>query len=277
MNTALDKKLLFFDVDGTLVNHHAVIPASAKKALKSAQENGHKLIICTGRSMSQLHTELADISFDGYICAAGAYVQYQKKEISCNKIPTNLLTNIIHLFKENNMVYALQCGDHIVTEKGIYEPLVNIMKKKLGINQKQFDSVFYGLQFEEEPQKLIDVEKALFYDTDLTIDTVKRELGKEFDVVSMSLVQDSRVSGEITRAGINKAYGMQKLLDYLGLERKDTIAFGDSENDMEMLKFAGIGIAMGNATDNVKANADLVTKDINDEGIFYALKLLRII
>ena len=77
--------------------------------------------------------------------------------------------------------------------------------------------------------------------------------------------------------GINKSYGMEKYLEYVGLTRKDAIAFGDGPNDLDMLSFAETGVAMGNGLEEVKKLADFVTKDINENGIAYALKELGLV
>ena len=78
-------------------------------------------------------------------------------------------------------------------------------------------------------------------------------------------------SGEITCKGINKAHGMQKYLAYAGIAQEDTIAFGDGPNDFDMLEYAAVGIAMGNAVEGLKSRADFVTKGIDEDGIAYAL------
>lgn len=109
------------------------------------------------------------------------------------------------------------------------------------------------------------------------MEEIREKLGSQFDVVPMSFMKDGTSSGEITQAGINKAYGMEKLLTYLGKTREDAIAFGDGPNDLEMLSYAGIGVAMGNADDSVKEKADMVTARIDEDGIFLALRKLKII
>ena len=75
----------------------------------------------------------------------------------------------------------------------------------------------------------------------------------------------------------NKAVGIQKLIEYLGIKREEIIAFGDGHNDAEMLNYAGLGIAMGNAIEKVKKASDYITKDIDDSGIYYALKHFNVI
>jgi hydroxymethylpyrimidine pyrophosphatase-like HAD family hydrolase len=98
-----------------------------------------------------------------------------------------------------------------------------------------------------------------------------------FDVIQMSVKGLGDSSGEIGINGITKATGMQHYLDYRGMSRDDTVAIGDGTNDFEMIEFANIGIAMGNACDELKRRADMVTLSINDDGIYHAFTKLGLI
>ena len=82
---------------------------------------------------------------------------------------------------------------------------------------------------------------------------------------------------DICAADGGKEQGIMHLLERYGLKREEIVAFGDAENDIEMLQYAGIGVAMGNATEAAKAAADYVTADIDDDGIWKALKKLELI
>ena len=86
-----------------------------------------------------------------------------------------------------------------------------------------------------------------------------------------------QMSGEMTKMGVNKATGMQRLMDELKIGREDTIAFGDGPNDVEMLQFAGTGVAMGNAIPAVKQYADMVTDKIDEDGLYHAFERLHLL
>lgn len=273
----MKSKVLFFDVDGTLANFDATIPDSAFEALQQAKENGHRLLLSTGRSFGQLHKELFCLPLDGYVCAAGAYVQYHGKVIETNFMPEDKLDQIFRLIREEKLLYALQCVDHLATEKQVYEPLLRLMRERNQLNEKQLASVFPDMELVDSKEQFSHVEKVLFYDGRLSVQDVRDRLGDGFDVVDMSFLKDKRSSGEITQAGINKAYGMAKVLEYLGMTREDAIAFGDGENDVDMIQYAGTGVAMGNAVAVLKEKADMVTDPIYRDGIRNALKRLQII
>jgi hydroxymethylpyrimidine pyrophosphatase-like HAD family hydrolase len=98
-----------------------------------------------------------------------------------------------------------------------------------------------------------------------------------FDVIEMSVKGLGNTSGEIGINGITKATGMASYLKYKAIKREDSIAIGDGTNDFEMVEFAGVGVAMGNGFDELKARADMVTRSIDDDGIYYAFKELGLI
>lgn len=271
------EKVLFFDIDGTLVNFDTTIPASTITALRLARENGHKLILCTGRSLGQLQGSIKELAFDGGVLAAGAYVRYQNTIIEQTTIPKIKLQKIWTFIEEENLPYITQCVDHTATERTEKKHLFDVMRNKYQVDEKQFSTVFANMEFVENKDDFSHVEKVLYYDTAYTVEEIRKKLGSQFDVVPMSFMKDGTSSGEITQAGINKAYGMEKLLNYLGKTREDAIAFGDGPNDLEMLSYAGIGVAMGNADEDVKAKADMVTERIDKDGIFLAMQKLKII
>ena len=104
---------------------------------------------------------------------------------------------------------------------------------------------------------------------------MRSDLEYKYDITALSY-HNHETGGEIGLFGINKQVGMEQFLQYNGLNRKDTIAVGDGPNDFEMLEFANVGIAMGNAIPQLKEAADYVTTDIDEDGIFNAFKHMGI-
>ena len=98
-----------------------------------------------------------------------------------------------------------------------------------------------------------------------------------YDVVSMSMPGTDGSCGEIGIAGLNKATAMEIYLNYVGVAREDSVAVGDGPNDFQMMDYAGVSVAMGNAVDEVKQRANLVTADINEDGIYKAFTKLGLI
>lgn len=125
--------------------------------------------------------------------------------------------------------------------------------------------------------ELTEVEKMLFFSNHLSNDKFIKEWGKSLHIVPLSLPGAMKWGGEISPLAVNKAEGIKSILDETGFEKKDVIAVGDSENDLEMLELAAVGVAMGNAGDKVKGTADMVTDSLREDGLWNAFKALDLV
>ena len=274
-------KLIFFDIDGTLINFDGEMPQSAINALKKAQANGHKIFICTGRSKCQIEDRLLDIGFDGIVAASGAYTEYHGKVVHTAYMNPDTLKKLLDFFDKNNMVYMLQCSDKIISTTKSFELMKQIFIEKLKNRPKSIDKIF-AKQLEDDDllshyNVYDNAEKACYYLADLSLDEIKNSLSDMFDVTAMSFKDSNDSSGEISQKDITKAYGMQKIIEYLDLSVEDTVAFGDGPNDFEMLEFANIGVAMGNASPALKEKANMITSKITEDGIYNGMKKLGLI
>ena len=278
----MNTKYIFLDVDGTLVNFQSKIPDSTVEALKRAQKNGHKVIIATGRQKSQIYPWLLEkVQFDGILACCGAYLEYQGKEIYESVCSPEKLAFLIDFFHEHGIFYFLQTKGDLYTEPHDLEKIRNFMIER-GNPPELIDSVIGGAVTTDDPKSLDCIEKLAYYDSPFGIEETKARLGDYFEVVTYSLgkAPDGKAEtfhGEINFDGTSKATGIKNFMEIVGAPLCDTIAVGDSGNDLEMIKFAEIGVAMGNASDDVKALADLVTTDIDDNGIYNAFVRLGLI
>lgn len=120
-------------------------------------------------------------------------------------------------------------------------------------------------------------EKIIYYEAPFGVAQVHRDLAPYFDTVAISLEGMNDFAGEIGIAGINKATGMERYLREVGIDRSESIAVGDGPNDLQMMEYAGIGVAMGNALLSVKERADMVTDAIDCDGLYKAFVKLGLI
>ncbi|MCR5416647.1 MAG: Cof-type HAD-IIB family hydrolase [Pseudobutyrivibrio sp.] len=274
-------KLIFFDIDGTLINFDGVMPESAVKALRQAQANGHKIILCTGRSKCQIEERLLNFGFDGMVAAAGAYVEYHDHLINAEYMAADTLTKLVEYFENHSIVYMIQCSDRIVSTTGSFEGMKQTFMNRLKDKPKNVNKIFHN---QVEDDDLVhncaayeNAEKACYYLSKVPQEQVAADLADEFDVISMSFKDCNDSSGEVSQKNITKAYGMKKLIDYLGCTIDDTVAFGDGPNDFEMIEFAHVGVAMGNANPDLKEKADMITSHITEDGIYNGMKELGLI
>ena len=239
------KHALFFDIDGTLVSFKThEIPASTILALTQAKANGHRVFIATGRPPIII-TNLGAIEhlIDGYVTTNGALCYVGEEIVSCQAIPSKSARLLVDDAKEKG--YSLI----VVGEQDL--------------------AVIDSKSVEEVLQQRI-LQMTPFFD-----EAYEREL--------MSQIPDC-TSGrwhpeftDITAHDADKGEGLLAMAAHEGLDVSHTLAFGDGGNDTSMIRTAGIGIAMGNAIDSLKAEADYVTTTVDDNGIRNALKHFELI
>lgn len=271
----MNKKFLFFDIDGTLIDFDGTFPKSAREALLKAKAAGHKLFLCTGRSKCQIEQRLLDFGFDGIVGGTGAYVEQNKKVLYSKAIQEKDLRRLVDFLEKEQMVYALQCTDRVIATAVNAQRIREEFRKNNSMDEQRLNKIIGGHDLEGDLRlnvgKYRNVEKIIYFWSRVSLDKVRQMLAPEFEVTSMSYQNGSIQNGEVTMAGFNKAYGMQRIIEALGAEQKDTIAFGDGENDLDMLEYADIGVAMGNASDEVKKCADFVTDCVWEDGIANAM------
>lgn len=273
-------KLIFLDIDGTVVNLQGIMPESTREALVLARENGHQICICTGRTKGELYPFLLEMEMDGYICGAGCHVEWQGKEISSVSMSTELVTRLGKAFQENHIMVLLEGAYHnyvLAEQKEQHDRYMNELYEVTALYLPEP----VVIQRWEEAEKINMISYGC---ADIGTDQMEALLksitgdkGETLHLTPNSLNLEEEQSGEITVEGVHKAHGMQQLMELLGISREDTIAFGDSMNDYEMIQFAGIGVAMGNAAERLKAAADRVAPHINEDGLYREFRELGLI
>ncbi len=272
-------KHVFLDIDGTLVGYDSKIPPSALKALQMAQANGHKMIISSGRAYSMIYPELlSTIAFDGIISSGGACVMVDGKVIYESFIEGEALDFVIDYFRANGINYLLMTKDDIYAEP-VFNKYVLPGMIKAGYNKALVEQAYGGNIEVEDVRKVKGGNKLAYFTSPFTTEKIANDLDGRFYVVDFSVgkTQENNYFGEMNNAGVNKATGIDEYLAYVGGSIEDTIAIGDSANDLEMLEHAHISVAMGNGTDAAKAAADFVTTDVDKDGIYNAFVRLGLI
>ena len=254
-------KAAFFDVDGTVYSHESkCVPESTIEALKALRKKGIKTCLATGRHFSEIDEfPVGKIPFDGYVMLTGQLCTDGKRNVIFgNAIDGADAEYLLNEFKKKEMPVML------VEKDKLYINLVN----EIVINgQAEISSpIPEVMEYKGDP-----VYQIICYG------------GKELEMELIPKLPNCKITrwcpfgiDVISKTG-GKVTGIKKMLDVHGIGQEEVIAFGDGENDIEMLQFAGIGVAMGNAEPEVKAVADYVTTDIDDDGILNALKHFEIL
>jgi Cof subfamily protein (haloacid dehalogenase superfamily) len=217
-------------------------------------------------------------AFDGCVCSAGAYVEYQGQIVSEKNFTKAALNRLIDFLEQTGASYGLQCKEYIACPAKMYDEY----EKTFGDTEEYTetdkpDDISKTFVFVDDIKAVAKVEKAFYYGANVGVLEAGRVLGSDYDVRPASYNMPDENNGEISMDGITKSYGMQKLLDFLRADRADTVAFGDGYNDVEMLSFVETGVAMGNAVEELKQVADYVTDSVEQDGIFNAMKFLGLI
>ena len=255
-------KAAFFDVDGTLLSHvsHSV-PQSARKSLDRLREKGIKTYLCTGRHATELDLlPVADIPFDGYITLNGHLCLDQNRNLLFGlPFPEETTHALIRMFKEHRLPLVL------VTESGLTLNFINdtVIQAQKAVSTPVPDIAAYN----GDP-----IYQATTYADCSEDDHIRRILPSNCHAARWN-----ELGVDVILNGGGKVAGIKYILEQEGILPEECIAFGDAENDMDMIEFCGIGVAMGNAQDKVKEISDYVTSDIDDDGIEKALQFYGIL
>lgn len=282
----IDKNIIFFDIDGTLVNFSCEMPESTREALQKLHKNGHYLVVSTGRSKSEVYPWLLDMHWDGLICGAGAYIEWNR-EIIYSKYMSDLMVKIITEYLEtNNGTYILE-GSSAIWEKRSLKEInrAHIEKWIKSSHGNGSNAPIPTARLFDDISEVSLIHKLNFHGMTASAQTIENELNEIFSQNNLPAIHAIKFntgnhfhsSGEITLSGIHKSYGIDLLLNTAHIAPSSSIAFGDSLNDYEMIKNAGIGIAMGNACDELKEIATYTTSHIDDNGIYNACHKLKLI
>ncbi len=255
----MEKKLLFFDIDGTLLDEKTgKIPESAIEAIKKAREHGHLAFINSGRTASFVGGEVDKIEFDGRLCGCGTYIEYQGKVLEHRTLTKEQQDKVIGLLRK--------CRIDAVVE-GRYKNYFDVPENIVVDEFRKF-AENYPFPCSTWEDETIDFDKFFMYTTEISdLKTFFAELENDFDFID-------REGGfyEVLPKGCSKANSIRYIVDYLGMSMEDTISFGDSNNDLPMIECTNISVGMGNGSKGVLEKVSFVTKSVEEDGIQYAME-----
>lgn len=271
-------KVIFLDIDGTLIGSEGILTEKTKEALRRAKANGHILMLCTGRPRCQVKGEFREENlFDGMVASAGAYVEFKGEEIYRNIIEPEALKTLMLTLREAKIPSLYMNKDFMYATAWDWEAIKVFYESHAPGCTAFMEANIDKENRLEDMDQLPQIEKMIFEEAPCTFETVQALVGDAYELVPSSFHKAEGCSGELACTGITKAHGMEFVLKHLGVAREDVIAFGDSYNDVEMLDFAGVGVAMGNAPSDIKQNADMVTEHVDADGLYYGFLKLELI
>lgn len=250
-------KIVFFDIDETLImKFEDILPDSVLPVIRKLKQNGIIPAIATGRSRCSLPTKIkaliAEEPIELFVTMNGQFSVFQNKVIEKHPIPTEKVQHLVDFFDAQQIDYAFVSDN-------------NVAVSKITAKQKSaLDPILTDYIVDKDYFKHNEVFQLLpFYDQS------QDELVKNANILDgLRVVRWDKDSVDLFDAEGSKARGIASAIKQLGFEMENVMAFGDGLNDLEMLSTVGVGVAMGNARDELKKVADFVTDRIEDHGIY---------
>lgn len=262
-----DTKVLVLDIDGTLTNSEKRITENTKRGIIHIMERGHKVILASGRptpGMKQYVKELELEKYGGYLLSfnGGKIINCKTGEIIFQKkLPAPIIPNLYHYAEKNDLGIVTYLGDEIISGTRIDE-YIELESKINGIPVRQVENFIKFVDF--------DVNKCLMTAPPIKAEQCEKELAAAYGDI-ISVYRSEAFFIELMPKNVDKATSLDRMLSTVGLTRENAICCGDGFNDISMIEYAGLGVAMANAKDEVKEKADYITKSNDEDGIVHVI------
>ena len=271
-------KLIFLDIDGTLTEPgHNVPPRSALDAVRAAQAAGNLVFLCSGRNYAML-SPLLQFGFDGFVSSAGGYVVCKDKILYDCPMTDAQYAQAERLLRENGLLMTIETKYGSYCDRGIVDLLSKIsrgnselmrwrkaLEQELGIRPLE--------EYAGDP-----VYKVIFYcEREEQLAPVRAAMEREFQFVVQDGFGFGVVNGEIINRAFDKGRGVKRVAKELGVDIADTVGFGDSMNDLEMIETVGTGVCMANGSEALKRVSGMVCPAVGENGIAEAFRTLKLV
>ena len=269
----MGRKAIFLDVDGTLTLPNGQVSPKVEEAISKVRKNGHYVFLCTGRNKAGVRA-LMPIGFDGIICSAGGYIEMNGDKVYESSLSQEDLQLARDAFDQHHIMYNLEATHmtfqdeemnkefikHRLTDERLNSEMIRLLNE-----QKDRFNIHSLEEYENNPQP---IQKLCFMCDDIQkLEKPKEILSEKFNFIIHEIFSQDVINGEI----------IQFVTEKLGLSLEDTIGFGDSMNDYEMIKVCHHAVVMGNGVKELKQYASSICESVEDDGIYHELKRLGLL
>lgn len=257
----MGRKVVFLDIDGTILDHEKKIPNRTKEAIQKLQSNNIIVSIATGRAPFMFQDILKELHINSYICLNGQFAVYEGNVIHENPIEKDVLEELTKYSLEKKHPLVYMSAESMKSNVDDH-PYIKAGMDSLKISYPLTESAYY----KEHP--ILQV---------LLFNEAQEQLEYEKQFEKLRFVRWHEFSCDVMPSNGSKAHGIEKFIEKTGLQWEDTYGFGDGLNDLEMLEKVHTGVAMGNSVEEVKEIADYITDDVAEDGLSKAMKHLGLI
>lgn len=258
-----DEKVLVLDIDGTLTNSEKQITPATKAGIQNIMKLGHKVILASGRptpGMRRYEKELELENYGGYLLSfnGGRIVESRTGEVVYQRtLPLTIIRSLYEFVKENHCGLITYLGDQVISA---FEPdeYIELESRINGMPIRVVDDFVGFVDF--------DINKCLVTAPPEAAPELEKQLREQYQGIA-SVYRSEAFFIEIMPENVDKAASLDRMLESLGLTKDNAICCGDGFNDISMIRYAGVGVAMGNAKQEVKEAADYITASNDEDGL----------
>ncbi len=273
-------KVIVTDIDGTLLDYRTELPASAAQAIVDARSAGHRAYVSTGRSLAELPKYILDLGFNGMILGNGSYIEHEGEVVHKECLPVAVADRAIAWLESQELGFYIESNDGLFGNEHLVPKTARMLASKEGYsdsveeNEEWLKTVMAPNLYDESvPHDNIN-KISFLLEPGVDLDDLARQYAGEAAISTWNITGEGEEFGEFGQVGVNKGRGLRILANHLGKSLNDFVALGDAAPDAPLLETAGTGVAMGNAPEELKEIADLVTDHVDDDGFAKALRQL---
>ena len=268
-NEAGSPRAVFVDIDGTLCDSRQRVPDSAVRALSRVRERGHRLFVCTGRSVPEIYPRFIDLGFEGVVGGAGGYAAVGDSVLLDERMPAEHVRILTALWEDLDAFFIWQGPDQMGPSEGYLDFFV----PRAGTHPE--DWIEYAQSISPF---IVDIDGGAFTKVtayvppdNASMEAVTEALPDGYRAIIGSVGAAGYVPFEILPTRLSKAVGIQAVCEHVGIPLSDTVAIGDSNNDVEAVACAAVGISIGGGCEDLVAVADIVAPGVCEDGLAWAL------
>lgn len=272
-------KLIFLDIDGTLTEPGSNVPPfSALEAIRKAQKNGHRVFLCTGRNTG-MAKPVYDYGFDGIISLAGAYVMIGDEVIYDQPMPQDDFNDLLDILHRNGVFCTVETADKTYGDENLGDFLANADADNSEIERwrmalKSSLGILPLSEYDGAPAYKI----VIMCQYSKQLEEARRKYEDRYDFVIQEVKEHGNcLNGELIYREFDKGRAVRMVADHYGISIEDTIGFGDSMNDLPMIKTVGTSLVMANGSEELKKISSYTVPSVRDDGIRKGFELLGLL